>query len=319
MKKAVIYIAILIICFTLGIYYGNKLIYNDIDFIEGEKLFNKKEYKRALPFLLKSAQRGNPISGLSLGLMYEYGEGVEKDYKKSVFWYKMSAKQKNAIAENNLGTMYYSGKGLLKNYKKAFYWFSKAAVHGNKLAQYNLGCMYYDGESVLKNHKKAFHWIKKSAVQGNEFAQNFLSKMYRDGKGVLKNPELSQYWLKKSSKINIKIIEREKQHDFNNELELGFNNEIYIRISPRQATRIKYVKPLYPEIARRARIHPQVVIEVLADVFGNIVQWRIISGHPLVNGAAINAVKQWKFEPFIIEGIPKATKFTITINFNHED
>ena len=89
----------------------------------------------------------------------------------------------------------------------------------------------------------------------------------------------------------------------------------YERISVRQAKRIKYVKPVYSKIAKDARVFGMVVIEAKTDVFGNVVNWKVISGHSLLNGSAINAIKRWKYEPYLVGGIPKVVVFRVTINF----
>jgi TonB family protein len=88
------------------------------------------------------------------------------------------------------------------------------------------------------------------------------------------------------------------------------------RISVKQARRIKYVKPIYPKIAMNARVRGRVVIEAKTDVFGKVVSWRVIAGHPLLNGAAINAIKKWEYEPYLVGGVPKPVVFTVTITFS---
>ncbi len=87
------------------------------------------------------------------------------------------------------------------------------------------------------------------------------------------------------------------------------------RISVKQARRTKYVKPIYPKIAMTARIRAIVIIEARTDVFGKVISWKVISGHPLLNGAAINAIKRWEYEPYLVGGVPKPVVFTVTINF----
>jgi len=88
------------------------------------------------------------------------------------------------------------------------------------------------------------------------------------------------------------------------------------RISVKQARRIKYVKPIYPKIAMNARVRGRVIIEAKTDVFGKVVSWRVIAGHPLLNGAAINAIKKWEYEPYLVGGVPKPVIFTVTITFS---
>lgn len=82
-----------------------------------------------------------------------------------------------------------------------------------------------------------------------------------------------------------------------------------------QPRRIKYVKPIYPPEALEAKIGAAVIIEAITDVFGRVASWKVISGHSLFNFAAIDAIQQWEYEPYIIKGIPKPVVFKVTINF----
>ena len=59
------------------------------------------------------------IAQYKLGVMYEFGEGVEKDYKKAFELYEKAANQGHSIAQNNLGLFYYHGRGVNKDKKKA--------------------------------------------------------------------------------------------------------------------------------------------------------------------------------------------------------
>lgn len=64
------------------------------------------------------------------------------------------------------------------------------------------------------------------------------------------------------------------------------------------ARRVKtHVKPNYPELARRMNITGAVKIEVMIAPDGKVKSTRVIGGHPLLVDAALNAVKQWRFEP----------------------
>ncbi len=88
---------------------------------------------------------------------------------------------------------------------------------------------------------------------------------------------------------------------------------------------IKRVEPVYPEIARQARIETTVILEVLINEQGEIANIRIIRGHPLLDAAAMDAVKQWRYQPTYLNGeaVPVITtqsvvfKLTDSINEAH--
>lgn len=79
---------------------------------------------------------------------------------------------------------------------------------------------------------------------------------------------------------------------------------------------IKKVNPEYPEDALKQGIQGKVVIEATTDKQGIVVEAKVIDGHPLLNKAALNALRQWKYEPYIIDGEKKAVKFTVVMNFH---
>jgi protein TonB len=78
---------------------------------------------------------------------------------------------------------------------------------------------------------------------------------------------------------------------------------------------IKRVSPIYPLVPRKAHIEGVVSIEAVTDIYGRVVKIRVTSGHPLLRAAAVQAVKQWIYEPYILNGIPRPVSFTVNVNF----
>jgi TonB family protein len=78
---------------------------------------------------------------------------------------------------------------------------------------------------------------------------------------------------------------------------------------------IKEVPPRYPEVARQARVEGTVILEAKTDEQGNVVDTRILRSIPLLDQAAIEAVKQWKYEPLTIGGKARKVLFTVTVRF----
>jgi len=79
---------------------------------------------------------------------------------------------------------------------------------------------------------------------------------------------------------------------------------------------IKKVDPVYPEIARLAGVEGVVILEVKTDTYGRVQDARILRSIPLLDQAAIDAVKQWVYEPLLIDGIPKPAIYTVTVRFS---
>jgi TonB family protein len=86
--------------------------------------------------------------------------------------------------------------------------------------------------------------------------------------------------------------------------------------SDQQPKLIKKVNPEYPKDALKEGIQGKVVIEATTDKKGIVVEAKVIDGHPLLNKAALKALKQWEYEPYIIDGEKKSVKFTVIMNFH---
>ncbi len=74
-------------------------------------------------------------------------------------------------------------------------------------------------------------------------------------------------------------------------------------------------RPIYPEIARAARVEGTVVMEAVLDPSGRVTQLRIIKSVPLLDQAAAEAVRQWRYSPSTYGGHPVSVLMTITIRF----
>jgi periplasmic protein TonB len=81
---------------------------------------------------------------------------------------------------------------------------------------------------------------------------------------------------------------------------------------------LKRVQPVYPAPARAARIQGRVVIAALIDTEGRIVNLHLVSGNPLLVNAAMDAVKQWRYRPYILnsQAIEVETQITVAFTLN---
>ena len=81
---------------------------------------------------------------------------------------------------------------------------------------------------------------------------------------------------------------------------------------------IKQIEPIYPEIARQAKVEGTVSLEVTTDIYGRVQGVKILRSIPLLDQSAIDAVSQWVFEPMIINGKPRGVIFTVPVRFRLE-
>ena len=79
---------------------------------------------------------------------------------------------------------------------------------------------------------------------------------------------------------------------------------------------ISQVKPPYPPMAKMARVQGAVVLQALISKQGTIQNLRVMSGHPMLVQAALDAVKQWRYRPYLLNGEPVEVETQITLNFS---
>jgi len=90
--------------------------------------------------------------------------------------------------------------------------------------------------------------------------------------------------------------------------------------TPQMADRIlKKVPPAYPPLARQAHIQATVLLKVVINKSGDVESTQLISGHPMLAPAAIDAVKQWKYKPYLLNGEPVEVETNVTVNFTLDD
>jgi protein TonB len=75
------------------------------------------------------------------------------------------------------------------------------------------------------------------------------------------------------------------------------------------------VVPTYPQLARQARIQGEVVLDVDISKEGTVESLRTVRGHPLLIPAAIDAVKNWRYKPYIVDGQAVPVQTQVTVNF----
>jgi protein TonB len=82
-----------------------------------------------------------------------------------------------------------------------------------------------------------------------------------------------------------------------------------------QAKLVRQPKPIYPPLAKQARISGVVHLAAVISKDGTIQDLRLISGHPLLTAAAFEAVKQWVYQPTLLNGEPVEVSTQIDVNF----
>jgi TonB family protein len=205
-------------------------------------------------------------------------------------------------------------------------------------AQFNLGLMYLQGNEVPQDYREAEKWFRKAAEQGNTSAQCMLGSMYAAGLGVAENNIQAYMWLilsidgskgeeapflQKATELCNTIVKNMTPQQIE-EVQSLASEWKPIRLSiPKQISGtvlksrlIKQVTPEYPEAARREGVQGVVILVITVDEEGNVEEIKIARKvHPLLDEAAIAAVKQWKYSPTLLNGEPIPVTATVTVNF----
>ena len=84
---------------------------------------------------------------------------------------------------------------------------------------------------------------------------------------------------------------------------------------PEPPRKIVDVRPIYPDIARLAHKEGMVILEAVIDQGGHVTQLRVLRSEPLLDQAAVEAVRQWRYSPTIYYGKPVSVLMTITVRF----
>jgi protein TonB len=83
----------------------------------------------------------------------------------------------------------------------------------------------------------------------------------------------------------------------------------------KEPKKLKNVNPVYPDIARQARVQGVVILECTISPQGKVTNVTVLRGIALLDQAAIDAVKQWVYTPTLLNGVPVPVIMTVTVNF----
>jgi protein TonB len=86
----------------------------------------------------------------------------------------------------------------------------------------------------------------------------------------------------------------------------------------REPRRVSSVAPVYPAIARQVRVQGTVVIQAVIGVDGEVRDTKILNSVPLLDQAALDAVRQWRYQPTLLNGTPVAVIMTVSVRFTLE-
>ncbi len=117
----------------------------------------------------------------TLGLAYEYGNGVPRDLARAADWYRQGADLGHPTALNNLGCLYDRGSGVARDRATALELWRTAAERGNERAQCSIGYAYETGDGVPQDWQEAIAWYRRAAGNGCAAAHTNLGNLLLAG------------------------------------------------------------------------------------------------------------------------------------------
>jgi TonB family protein len=93
------------------------------------------------------------------------------------------------------------------------------------------------------------------------------------------------------------------------------SNVLRVGTQVSEPKKIKDARPIYPDVAKANGVQGIVILQVVIDVDGRVIDAAVLRGHPLLNQAALDAVNQWEFTPTLLNGQPVQIQMSVTINF----
>jgi len=149
----------------------------------------------------QAAIAGSAEAQFQIGLLFEYGRGVNQDDSIATKWYEKSAAQGFSNAQYRLAVLYENGWGKAADKKLAFKFYKSAAENGHELAQHDLAIMYFNGAGVEKNHVHAYKWLRVAVLSGSALMEKHLNMV-----ALEMSPEeieiaeyLAKIWIERSS------------------------------------------------------------------------------------------------------------------------
>jgi protein TonB len=92
-------------------------------------------------------------------------------------------------------------------------------------------------------------------------------------------------------------------------------NPVRVGGDVREPRKILDVTPVYPQLATRARVEGIVIIEATIDTRGRVVNASVLRGVPVLEEAALEAVRKWVYTPTLLDGVPTPVIMTVTVRF----
>ncbi|MCS6874254.1 MAG: energy transducer TonB [Pyrinomonadaceae bacterium] len=158
----------------------------------------------------------------------------------------------------------------------------------------------------------------RSSLAKDEYDSNYWKELAEDIKDELRNGRKTIAVVEEEEEINTdKAVGPTLQNRLLNAFQSTTKEET-IKVGSLVEYAIKKVSPVYPAVAKQLKISGLVRVEVIVDESGKVTTIKSVSGHPILQTAAVEAIKKWEFKPFTKEGRHVRAEGFVILNFVDE-
>ena len=230
-----------------------------------------------------------------------------------------AAEQGDAEAQLRLGVMYANGEGVLKDPAEAIRWYRLAAEQGHASAQYNLGVMYANGQGGPQDFLLAHMWFNIAGSNGSVEAGKERDKLEKSGGGFWGISTRTSAEIKRATEL-ARTCRDSDYRECTRRGMVEFTKAALFKVEDVGVTApalTSETTPAYSEEALNARVEGVVGIEAVVHTNGSLEVLRVVRSLGFgLDERALEAVRQWKFQPGKLRGKPVAIKVAIEITFN---
>jgi len=266
-----------------------------------------------------------------------------KNATEALMWLKLAASQNDAWAQDTIGSMYAIGVLGAKNYVEAAKWERLAADQGFTDAQFALTVQFFDGKGVPKDYVHSYMWCTLALASADARHDNQLGTLdqmttWRAEIAKRMTPEqidkaqhLVDEWKPQVSKATCITVPAmcadQTQANFaqkqwtgslaNQRMDLSDTHEMPVELSQEEAQHLlrRKVPPVYSPLAKASRVSGVVVVNAVVNKEGGVEEVAAVEGPAMLRQAAMDSVKQWQYNPYLVDGRPVKFKTTVNVTF----
>ena len=265
-----------------------------------------------------AAAKGDASAQVELGMYYVRGDGVAKDSTQGVSWIRKAADQGDAMGQYLLGMFYQSDVGIVpQDLAQGAEWFRKAAEQGLPDAQHMFGIAIGEGgRGVPKDVIESLKWLNLAVARRQEPERQVTIRI-RDDLARQMPPAMIAEAQRRADAWTAVFNRRQATvaappppppAPATAPIRVGGN------IQP--PAQLKTVKPVYPPVAASARVQGLVIVEATIGVDGKVTDAKVVRSIPLLDAAALDAVRQYEYGQTLLNGVPVPVIMMVTVQFS---